>query len=173
MKKREIILNIANAAWDYTNPQKPTRRSQDVAKHVEELIGYLHKEEGIDPVIARKAIYEGVDITEEPREVWAPVVKLSRQLRRDGLVEADRIAYCIEEAIRMERVDNGAIIECNGGEVEIIGDTAEVSFPYDPVVVGKIKTIQGRVWNPCKKVWEIPVSEIESAVVVLNGRKGE
>jgi hypothetical protein len=28
-----------------------------------------------------------------------------------------------------------------------------VSFPYDPVVVSKLKTTNGRKWHPAKKHW--------------------
>jgi hypothetical protein len=31
-----------------------------------------------------------------------------------------------------------------------------VSFPYDPILISKIKTIDGRRWHPDKKHWSFP-----------------
>jgi hypothetical protein len=31
-----------------------------------------------------------------------------------------------------------------------------VSFPYDPSIVTKIKTIEGRRWHPAEKHWSFP-----------------
>jgi len=31
-----------------------------------------------------------------------------------------------------------------------------VSFPYDPLLVAKVKTIEGRRWHPAKKHWSFP-----------------
>jgi len=31
-----------------------------------------------------------------------------------------------------------------------------VSFPYDPLIVAKIKTIEGRRWNAAEKHWSFP-----------------
>ncbi len=31
-----------------------------------------------------------------------------------------------------------------------------VSFPYDPLLVTKVKTIDGRKWHPVEKYWSFP-----------------
>ena len=31
-----------------------------------------------------------------------------------------------------------------------------VSFPYDPLLVEKVKSIDGRRWHPVEKYWSIP-----------------
>jgi len=33
-----------------------------------------------------------------------------------------------------------------------------VSFPYDPLFVAKVKTIDGRRWHPAEKQWRFPRS---------------
>ena len=32
-----------------------------------------------------------------------------------------------------------------------------VSFPYDPLLVSKVKTIEGRRWHPAEKHWSFPI----------------
>jgi hypothetical protein len=32
-----------------------------------------------------------------------------------------------------------------------------VSFPYDPLLVQKVKTIDGRRWHPAEKHWSFPI----------------
>ena len=34
-----------------------------------------------------------------------------------------------------------------------------VSFPYDPLLVEKVKTIDGRRWHPAEKHWSFPKSD--------------
>ena len=34
-----------------------------------------------------------------------------------------------------------------------------VSFPYDPILVSKVKSIDGRRWHPEKKHWSFPKSD--------------
>ncbi len=34
-----------------------------------------------------------------------------------------------------------------------------VSFPYDPLLVSKLKTIDGRRWHPAEKHWGFPNTE--------------
>ena len=31
-----------------------------------------------------------------------------------------------------------------------------MSFPYDPLLVSKVKTIDGRRWHPAEKHWSFP-----------------
>lgn len=33
-----------------------------------------------------------------------------------------------------------------------------IRFPYDPTLVAKIKTIEGRRWNPLEKYWTVPIT---------------
>jgi len=35
----------------------------------------------------------------------------------------------------------------------------EITFPYNPVLVDKIKSVKGRVWNPTGKFWTAPETE--------------
>lgn len=50
-----------------------------------------------------------------------------------------------------------------------------VSFPYDPIRVEKIKTIEGHRWHPKEKYWSFPYSEaiLEKILSVLDGEKIE
>jgi hypothetical protein len=34
-----------------------------------------------------------------------------------------------------------------------------VSFPYDPILVSKVKSIDGRRWHPEEKYWSFPKSD--------------
>ncbi|MFA4885465.1 MAG: tyrosine-type recombinase/integrase [Desulfotomaculaceae bacterium] len=42
-----------------------------------------------------------------------------------------------------------------------------IRFPYDPTLVAKIKTIEGRRWNPLEKYWTVPITHDHQA----KGRK--
>jgi hypothetical protein len=43
--------------------------------------------------------------------------------------------------------------------IEISNDPSgriTISFPYDPLLVAKVKTIDGRRWHPIEKHWSFP-----------------
>ncbi|OGP75364.1 MAG: hypothetical protein A2V86_00970 [Deltaproteobacteria bacterium RBG_16_49_23] len=45
------------------------------------------------------------------------------------------------------------------GRIHISNDPSGriiVSFPYDPILISKIKTIDGRRWHPDQKHWSFP-----------------
>ena len=45
------------------------------------------------------------------------------------------------------------------GRINISNDPSGriiVSFPYDPVLVARVKTIDGRRWHPAEKHWSFP-----------------
>jgi site-specific recombinase XerD len=46
-----------------------------------------------------------------------------------------------------------------------------VSFPYDPLLVEKVKSIDGRRWHPEEKYWSVPYSEgtVEKILKVFEG----
>lgn len=35
-----------------------------------------------------------------------------------------------------------------------------VAFKYEPLLVEKVKTIEGRKWHPAEKYWSVPYSEL-------------
>jgi hypothetical protein len=45
------------------------------------------------------------------------------------------------------------------------------SSKYDPLLVEKVKTIEGRKWHPAEKYWSVPYSEgiVEKIKEVFNG----
>jgi len=62
-----------------------------------------------------------------------------------------------------------------GGEemikVRKSGGMIEISFPYNPDYITKIKILKGYRWHPEKKYWSIPSSELEILISVFNGEK--
>lgn len=51
-------------------------------------------------------------------------------------------------------------------KVKVSRDTSgkiTVVFPYDPLRISKIKTIEGYKWNPDKKHWSFPDSDLIQA----------
>jgi hypothetical protein len=57
-----------------------------------------------------------------------------------------------------------------------------VSFPYDPLLVAKVKTIDGRRWHPAEKHWGFQscihvstksIGKIKSPLDTLNLKKGD
>ncbi len=48
-----------------------------------------------------------------------------------------------------------------------------VSFTYDPLIISKIKTIEGRRWHPVEKHWSFPNSEgtLEKILEVFDGEE--
>jgi len=44
-------------------------------------------------------------------------------------------------------------------EVRKMSERIAISFPYDPALVAKVKSIQGSRWHPEKKYWSLPYSE--------------
>lgn len=48
--------------------------------------------------------------------------------------------------------------------INLVGDKLTVSVKYDPQITAVIKSIQGRVWNPAMKRWEIPSENAIEAV---------
>ncbi|MGA2464317.1 MAG: hypothetical protein ABSH06_08200 [Thermodesulfobacteriota bacterium] len=52
------------------------------------------------------------------------------------------------------------------------GRTA-VSFPYDRLLVAKVKTIDGRRWHPAEKHWSFPNTEniVEKMLKVFEGEE--
>jgi hypothetical protein len=56
-----------------------------------------------------------------------------------------------------------------------------VSFPYDALLVAKVKTIEGRRWHPAEKLWSLQncihvstksIGKIKSPLDSLNLKKG-
>jgi hypothetical protein len=56
-----------------------------------------------------------------------------------------------------------------------------VSFPYDALLVAKVKTIDGRRWHPAEKHWSFPscihvstksIGKTKSPLDTLNLKKG-
>jgi hypothetical protein len=43
-------------------------------------------------------------------------------------------------------------------EVRRIGERIAISFPYDPKLVAKVKSISGSRWHPKEKCWSLPDS---------------
>jgi hypothetical protein len=48
-----------------------------------------------------------------------------------------------------------------------------VSFPYDPSIVTKINTIEGRRWHPAEKHWSFPNTDsiLENILKVFEGKE--
>jgi len=48
-----------------------------------------------------------------------------------------------------------------------------ISFPYDPLLVEKVKTIEGRRWHPIEKYWSFPNSDgiVERILKVFEGEE--
>jgi hypothetical protein len=64
--------------------------------------------------------------------------------------------------LRKPRLVGGSFTK-NGGclmaRIQISNDPSGhiiVSFPYDPLLVSKVKTIEGRRWHPVEKHWSFP-----------------
>lgn len=56
------------------------------------------------------------------------------------------------------------------GEV-VIGDRIEVVTSYDPVLVDKIKQIEGRRWDADNKYWTLPIEKITEALALADEYK--
>ena len=48
-----------------------------------------------------------------------------------------------------------------------------VSFPYDPLLVAKVKTVEGRRWHPIEKYWSFPKTDgmLEKILEVFRDEK--
>jgi len=48
-----------------------------------------------------------------------------------------------------------------------------VSFPYDPSIITKIKTIEGRKWHPVEKHWSFPSTDgtLQKILKVFEGEE--
>nr|QNO56079.1 hypothetical protein GIJIEOGM_00020 [Methanosarcinales archaeon ANME-1 ERB7] len=46
-------------------------------------------------------------------------------------------------------------------EVRKKGERIEISFPYNPDHIAKIKAVEGYRWHPDEKCWSLPYSELK------------
>ena len=56
-------------------------------------------------------------------------------------------------------------------EIRKDGEWINISFPYNPDYITKIKTIEGYRWHPEEKYWSVPYSELERLISVFDGEK--
>lgn len=52
-------------------------------------------------------------------------------------------------------------------------DKYEIRFPYDPELIGLVKNVAGRMWNPDGKFWSIPLARLGFLIAQLKGTKYE
>ncbi len=52
-------------------------------------------------------------------------------------------------------------------------DSITIKFPYNLAYIEKIKEIRGHRWNPDKKYWSVPLSELENLVSAFSGEETE
>lgn len=49
-----------------------------------------------------------------------------------------------------------------------------VSFPYNPLLVAKVKTVPGHKWHPAEKYWSFPIPNTDGTLKkILNAFEGE
>jgi site-specific recombinase XerD len=56
-------------------------------------------------------------------------------------------------------------------EVKKKGEWIEISFPYNPDNIAKIKTIEGYRWQPEEKCWSLPYSEFKGLLSLFDEEK--
>jgi len=56
-------------------------------------------------------------------------------------------------------------------ELQKDGDRIEISFPYNPDHIAKIKAIEGYRWHPEEKCWGVPRSEFKGLLALFDERK--
>lgn len=54
-------------------------------------------------------------------------------------------------------------------EVRKDEERINISFPYNPDYITKIKTFEGYRWHPEGKYWSVPYSELEKLLSVFDG----
>jgi SWI/SNF-related matrix-associated actin-dependent regulator 1 of chromatin subfamily A len=56
------------------------------------------------------------------------------------------------------RENNPPVRKAKERKAELRGGYVHISFPYDPGLLGKVKSLTGRRWDPEHKVWHAPLS---------------
>lgn len=56
-------------------------------------------------------------------------------------------------------------------EVRKKGERIEISFPYNPDHIAKIKTTEGYRWHPEDKCWSLPYSELKGLLALFDEGK--
>ena len=56
-------------------------------------------------------------------------------------------------------------------DVKKNGEMIEISFPYNPDHIAKIKAIEGYRWHPADKCWSFPYSELKGLLALFDEGK--
>lgn len=55
--------------------------------------------------------------------------------------------------------------------LELVGkDKVAITFPYNPNIIARIKTVDGRVWSDTHKRWEIPTVKLPALIDAMGGK---
>lgn len=52
-----------------------------------------------------------------------------------------------------------------------VGARIQISFPFSPDHIAKIKTLEGYRWHPDEKCWSVPYSELKGLLSLFDGEK--
>jgi SNF2 family DNA or RNA helicase len=96
---------------------------------------------------------------EMTRTAWEVLGKYRDQLKRGGI---DFAAIPVPIEVATSRKVKA---------IQVEGDAAVFTFPYDRNLVDAVKTLPGRRWSKDRKVWSVPLTKTTAPLVVEFGKK--